>query len=130
MSQTNGLTESMIRDVVLEVLGKLPSNSVKTARVVPSGRPKAGSRPGGFGVFQDADRAAKAAQVAFEQLKTKGWSGRAKVVEIVKTLCWDKAREWGKIEFEETRIGRLDHKVEKLQGIKGVLGWSFSFHWV
>ena len=122
MSQTNGLTESMIRDVVLEVLGKLPSSSVKTARVVPSGRPKAGSRAGRFGVFQDADRAAKAAQVAFEQLKTKGWRGRAKVVEIVKTLCWDKAREWGRIEFEETRIGRLDHKIEKLQGIKGVLG--------
>ncbi len=77
MSQTNGLTESMIRDVVLEVLGKLPSSSVKTARVVPSGRPKTGSRAGRFGVFQDADRAAKAAQVAFEQLKTKGWRGRA-----------------------------------------------------
>ena len=44
------------------------------------------------------------------------------MVEIVKTLCWQKAEEWGRIEFEETRIGRLDHKVEKLQGIKGVLG--------
>ena len=122
MSQKNGLTEAMIRDVVLEVLGKLPSGSVKTAPGAPSRGPKACSSQSRFGVFQDAGRAAKAAQIAFEQLKTKGLSGRAKVVEIVKTLCWDKAREWGKIEFEETRIGRLDHKIEKLQGIKGVLG--------
>ncbi len=122
MSQTNGLTEAMIRDVVLEVLGKLPSNSVQAAKVVPPQRSKASACPRRFGVFQDAGRAAKAAQEAFEQLKTKGWRGRAKVVEIVKTLCWDKAREWGKIEFDETKIGRLDHKIEKLQGIKGVLG--------
>ena len=122
MSQTNGLTEAMIRDVVMEVLGKLPSGSVQTAPGAMSRRPKAGSSQSRYGVFQDAGRAAKAAQIAFEQLKTKGWSGRAKVVEIVKTLCWDKAREWGKIEFEETKIGRLDHKIEKLQGIKAVLG--------
>lgn len=114
MSQTNGVNEAMIRDVVLEVLSKLPSSSVQTARV-PSSK-------GRFGVYQDPIQAAEAAQSAFEQLKTKGWAGRAKVVEIVKTLCWDKAEEWGLIEFEETKIGRLDHKVEKLQGIKGVLG--------
>jgi aldehyde dehydrogenase len=122
MSQINGLNEAMIRDVVLEVLGKLPSTSVQTARV-PSSKPiKATATQGRYGVFQDPDQAAKAALVAFEQLKTKGWAGRAKVCEIVKTLCWDKAQEWGKIEFDETKIGRLDHKIEKLQGIKGVLG--------
>ena len=118
MSQPNAVNEAMIRDVVLEVLNKLPSSSIQTARTASVSSRTSGS----FGVYQDPTQAAKAAQGAFEQLKTKGWAGRAKVVEIVKTLCWDKAEEWGKIEFDETKIGRLDHKVEKLQGIKGVLG--------
>ena len=32
------------------------------------------------------------------------------------------AEDWGKLEFEETKIGRLDHKIEKLKIIKGVPG--------
>src|SRR5437879_6418740 len=32
------------------------------------------------------------------------------------------AVEWGRIELEETKIGRLDHKIEKLQIIKLVPG--------
>ena len=32
------------------------------------------------------------------------------------------AAEWGRIELEETKIGRLDHKIEKLRGIMGVPG--------
>ena len=114
MSQLNGVNEAMIRDVVLEVLGKLPSATMQTARA-----PASQSR---FGVFQDPVLAARAARDAFEQLQTKGWAGRSKVVEIVKTLCTDKAQEWGKIEFDETKIGRLEHKIEKLQGMNAVLG--------
>src|SRR3982750_4991627 len=33
-----------------------------------------------------------------------------------------KAIEWGKLELEETKIGRLDHKIEKLKIIKLVPG--------
>ena len=32
------------------------------------------------------------------------------------------AAEWGRIELEETKIGRLDHKIEKLKIIKLVPG--------
>jgi aldehyde dehydrogenase len=49
-------------------------------------------------------------------------AARAKVVEIVKTLAERNAADWGRIELEETRIGRLDHKIEKLQIIKLVPG--------
>ena len=52
----------------------------------------------------------------------KGVAARAKVVEIVKTLCDANAAEWGRFEFEETKIGRLDHKIEKLQIVKLVPG--------
>ena len=49
-------------------------------------------------------------------------AARAKVVEIIKTMAETNAEEWGKIEFEETKIGRLDHKIEKLKIIKLVPG--------
>src|SRR5207247_5386702 len=42
--------------------------------------------------------------------------------EIVKGMAESKAEEWGRIELEETKIGRLDHKIEKLKIIKLVPG--------
>jgi aldehyde dehydrogenase len=104
---------------VTEVLAKLQAGS--TPVVTPSIQ----SRPGRHGVFDDAATAARAARKGFEQLRTKGWAARAKVVEIVKSMCEDHSERWGRIEFEETKIGRLDHKVEKLLGIRNVLGTEF-----
>jgi aldehyde dehydrogenase len=74
------------------------------------------------GVFPDVPAATAAAQSAYEQLCRQGVAARAKVVEIVKQLCTDHAAEWGRFEFAETKIGRLDHKVEKLQIVKLVPG--------
>jgi aldehyde dehydrogenase len=73
-------------------------------------------------VFQDADEACEAAQRAFRQLQEKGMEARRKVVEIVKSMAEANAVAWGRIELEETHIGRLDHKIEKLQIIKLVPG--------
>ena len=83
--------------------------------------PASGSA-GRFGVFANAASAASAAADAQKQLRAHGHAGRAKVCEIVKALCTAKAVEWGKLEFEETKIGRLEHKVEKLQIVKLVPG--------
>jgi len=77
---------------------------------------------GKFGVFQDANEACAAAQAGFEQLREKGVAARSKVVEIVKAMADANAVEWGRIELEETKIGRLDHKIEKLKIIKLVPG--------
>ena len=110
------LSEAAIRDVVTEVLAKLQAGNTT---IVSS------SSPSRHGVFEDASSAAKAAQGGFEQLRKQGWAARAKVIEIVKTLCEDNADCWGKIEFDETRIGRLDHKIAKLHGIRNVLGTEF-----
>jgi aldehyde dehydrogenase len=113
------MTEAAIRSVVTEVISKLQSGN---ATVVT---PSIQSKPGRHGVFDDAASAARAARGGFEQLKEKGWAGRAKVVDIVKKMCSDHAVRWGTIEFEETKIGRLDHKIEKLQGIHNVLGTEY-----
>ena len=51
-----------------------------------------------------------------------GVAGRAKVIEIVKGLAVANAEPWGKFEMEETKIGRLDHKIGKLLLTKNVPG--------
>ncbi|HEY3857900.1 MAG TPA: aldehyde dehydrogenase family protein [Verrucomicrobiae bacterium] len=121
------LNENLIREVVEEVLGRLSGKS-------ESVKPKAGgddcgchknyngSGSGKFGVFQDANSACEAAGEAFVKLQEGGLAARRKVVSIIKTLAEANAVEWGRIELEETKIGRLDHKIEKLQIIKNVPG--------
>jgi aldehyde dehydrogenase len=121
------INETLIRDVVAEVLGRLgqaPSPAPSTGcGCSGNGQPSGGSvRRSQHGVFQDAGEACAAAEGGFRQLKVKGVAARAKVVELVKGIAEAKAVEWGKIELEETKIGRLDHKIEKLQIVKLVPG--------
>src|SRR3989475_2458200 len=125
------INESLIRDVVNEVLGRLggapaPKTSAPAQPTCCcNGQAHSSARPGlrgKFGVFQDANEACAAAHEAFLQLQQKGVAARRKIEEIVKTFADKNAAEWGRLELEETKIGRLDHKIEKLQIIKLVPG--------
>jgi aldehyde dehydrogenase len=126
----SAVNETLIRDVVTEVLGRLghtatpsPAPPKENCGCSGNSQPSGGSiRSGRHGVFQDANEACTAAHGAFLQLKQKGVEARAKVVEIVKALADANAVEWGRIELEETKIGRLDHKIEKLKILKLVPG--------
>ncbi len=109
----SAVNETLIRDVVAEVLGRLGQTGA--AKAAPSPAPKKedcncnhNSAPSGGsvsvgrgkgGVFQDASQACAAAHEAFLQLRKKGVAARAKVVEIVKTLSEANAVEWGRIEL-------------------------------
>jgi aldehyde dehydrogenase len=126
------LNENLIREVVEEVLGRLgPGRTNFSNGTVPGPIPKAdcdchknhnGAVGGQFGVFQDAASACAAAAEAFVKLQQGGIAARAQVVSIIKTLAAANAVEWGRLELDETKIGRLDHKIEKLQIIKLVPG--------
>src|SRR5216117_1449483 len=128
------INESLIRDVVSEVLGRLGGGAAPKTATEPAsaphscgcnGKAHSAANPalrGKFGVFQDADQACAAAHEAFLQLQRKGVAARRKIEEIVKTLCDKNAEAWGKLELDETKIGRLDHKIEKLKIIKLVPG--------
>ena len=128
----SAINESLIREVVAEVLGRLgqspaiasaPAPTVPKAACGCNGHPAGGGHGRGrYGVFQDANEACTAAHAGFEQLRAKGVAARVKVVEIVKSMADANAVEWGRIELEETKIGRLDHKIEKLKIIKLVPG--------
>ena len=126
----SAINESLIRDVVAEVLGRLGQGQVPSPAPASCGcsgnghtQPSGGSiGRGRHGVFPDANEACAAAHEGFLQLKQKGVAARAKVIEIVKALATANAAEWGRVELEETKIGRLDHKIEKLQILKLVPG--------
>ena len=131
------VNETLIRDVVAEVLGRLGNNGATAAtKPAPSapapksescgcGTRKVASAPalrGKFGVFATAEEACEAAQEAFLQLKEKGIAARRKIEEIVKAMAEKNAEPWGTIEYNETKIGRLDHKIAKLGLIRLVPG--------
>src|SRR5690349_11169368 len=132
MSQIN---ETLIRDVVADVMNRIGGGTAAAPAVAAPAKPAADcsckheNRPvvgaaarGKFGVFATADEACAAAQEAFLQLQQKGMAARRKIEAIVKTLAEKNAEPWGKIELEETKIGSLPHKVAKLGLIKLVPG--------
>ena len=135
MSQSSNINENLIREVIEDVLSRLGNgSSVATPPAAPSLPAAAGAEAGSgagkgaaargrhHGVFEDAEEACSAAHSAFLQLREKGVAARAWIVEMIKRMATDRAEEWGRLELEETKIGRLDHKIEKLQIIKLVPG--------
>ncbi|GIX03235.1 MAG: aldehyde dehydrogenase [Planctomycetaceae bacterium] len=107
-----------IRLVVEEVLAALGKS------LSPS-KGKTPPRDGDWGVFRSVEQAIAAAAEAFEQLSEAPLAQRALIVELVKDICDRDADELGRLELEETRIGRLDHKIEKLKIIRRVPGVEF-----
>ena len=104
-----------IRSVVQEVLAQLGKAPKSTAP----------QRDGDMGVFQSVDQAVAAANEGFKKLSDSPLAARKTVIEIVRRICDEQAEELGRLEFEETKIGRLDHKIEKLKIIKLVPGVEF-----
>jgi aldehyde dehydrogenase len=47
---------------------------------------------------------------------------RGKMVAIVRRICNDRREELGHMEMEETKVGRLEHKILKLTNMRFVLG--------
>jgi aldehyde dehydrogenase len=100
------VTDDLIRSVVQEVLGHMKS---------PNGVSKAKPATGSAGVFASVDEAVAAASAAQARFEALGLEARRKAVDCVRRICRDRAEELGREEFEETQIGRLPHKIEKLK---------------
>jgi len=98
------VTDDLIRSVVKEVL-----SSVRNGQTAPKNGQAKGS-----GVFADVDSAVAAASAAQREFEARGLTARKKAVAAIRKICVDKAQQLGLEEFEETKIGRLKHKVDKL----------------
>jgi aldehyde dehydrogenase len=101
------VTEELVRNVVQEVLSTMRSGDGKGT----NGK----ARP--WGVFSDANAAVGAAVEAQREFESRGLEDRRKAVQCIRKICSEQAEELGRAELEETNIGRLPHKIEKLQVI-------------
>ena len=122
---STAVNENLIRGIVEEVLGRLskagaPGGSFKSAARVP-----VEAQHATMGCFKMRPRLAKRHTSLICSFVKKGVAGRRRVEEIVKTLAYKNSAEWGRIELEETKIGRLDHKIGKLTGLKAVPGVDY-----
>ena len=108
---SNQIDPQLVSQVVGEVIARLRSQE-SSAGVVKS--PAPASVPTGFGVYDDMNRAIEAAHTSFIKLRESGVSARRKAIAVIRKMCVEKAQEWGTLEFNETKIGRLVHKIEKL----------------
>ncbi|MDZ7638461.1 MAG: aldehyde dehydrogenase family protein [Bryobacterales bacterium] len=76
----------------------------------------------GEGVFATIEEAVRAAGEAQRHVALMSLEDRGKMIAIIRRLCVENAREWAAMELAETKLGRVDHKVEKLLSIPKVLG--------
>lgn len=109
------VTDELVRNVVQEVLsnmrnGKAPASNGKAACIKP-----ASAKPGVWGVFEDVDQAVAAATAAQRDFEKRSFDERKKAIDCIRRISISQAEPLGREEFEETRIGKLAHKIEKLQ---------------
>src|SRR5688572_9197863 len=80
---------------------------------------------GQFGIYANVDQAVAAATESQRKLVRLSLDDREAIVKLIKSMAKANAEAWGKMELDETEIGRLDHKIEKLQILELVPGVEF-----
>jgi aldehyde dehydrogenase len=99
------INEDIIRSVVAQVIAEVS----RGAHAAPA------SHHGRHGLFTCVDEAVKAARTAFEQLQERGLEERRRIIEHIRRISIEQCVELGTMEMNETKIGRLEHKIEKLK---------------
>lgn len=101
------INEALIRSVVAQVLSEVARGGAH----VSSG-PKFAGR---HGVFTCVNEAVAAARDAFEQLSERSREDRKRIISHIRRISIDNCVELGTMEMNETKVGRLAHKIEKLK---------------
>jgi aldehyde dehydrogenase len=99
-------TETLIRNVVQQVLAEVGG-------IPPMANGRGYARR--FGVFTDVNEAVAAANEAFDQLSERTIEDRKRIIDHIRRISIEQCVELGTMEMEETKIGRLEHKIEKLK---------------
>jgi len=116
-------SEELVSSIVREVLDRLQGMPASSSRpTLAPARTEIKGKPQGHGVFSTVDEAVKAAHEVQPHLAGLSLDKRNEILEIIRKICEDRAEELAEMEYEETQIGRLDHKIEKLRIIRRVLG--------
>lgn len=109
-------TEALVRDVVQQVLKQMGGDAaaVSTSAGASGSAASSASYKGRYGIFTDVDEAVAAATEAFEELSSRTIEDRERIIGHIRRISIDQCVELGTMEMEETKIGRLEHKIEKL----------------
>jgi aldehyde dehydrogenase len=102
------VTDDMVRRVVSQVLSRMRNGAAPAPAQNGKGR---------HGVFSEVNSAVSAASTAQREFEKRGLEDRRKAIDCIRRICSDQAADLGREELEETKIGRLPHKIEKLKVI-------------
>ncbi len=109
------IDETLIRNVVEQVVTRLGGNGNGNGAAVPVVGPVAAGYQGRFGLFTCVDEAVAAAAESFERLSRGTLEDRKRIIGHIRRISIEQSVELGTMEMEETKIGRLAHKIEKLE---------------
>jgi aldehyde dehydrogenase len=114
--------EQMVAEIAKEVVSRLQAHmNGGTAQPAP-GVAAGNGTAGNDGIFETVDEAVKASAEAQKKVALLSLEDRGRIVSIIRNLCESRKQEFGKLELDETGLGRLDHKLQKLEIVKNVLG--------
>jgi len=117
------LIANVVREVVARLQAQLPAPRGQEAAAAPApaaAAPKAAASEDG--VFETVDEAVAAAAEAQKKVAAMSLDERGRIIAILRRVCRERAHQLAKMELDETHLGRLDHKIEKLLAVEFVLG--------
>jgi len=128
------LSEADVRTIIRQVLERFPAPASSSATSSPASaasggdgltRPapertaaKAGDIPSvgaGYGVFETMDQAVDAARAAFPAYRALPIAKRTQLIDAIRKVALENAETIAKAELAETKLGRVDHKIIKLE---------------
>jgi aldehyde dehydrogenase len=110
------INEDLIRSVVFQVLSEVRQQNGNGHASTSTALKKSQSPfAGRYGQFDSVDEAVSAARHAFEQLRERSMEDRKRIIDHIRRISIRDCVELGTMEMNETKIGRLVHKIEKLK---------------
>jgi aldehyde dehydrogenase len=115
------IQDQVIAEIAKEVVARLRVQMQLPDKPAVAATVPASSVAARDGVFSTVDEAVNAAYEAQKRVAALSLDERGKLVDIIVRICNDRREELGRMEMEETKVGRLDHKILKLTNMRFVL---------
>lgn len=110
------MQESQIAAIVDEVVKKLGERGIAPAGAQTPVRSNGSGATGQHGVFATMEEAAEAAWKAQKVYGDATMEQRKRVLDTIRETALANKHDFAQRELDETKLGRLDHKIAKLEG--------------
>ncbi len=101
------INEDQLRNLIQNIVKQVVSQPEST-QVSPATNSK-----GDWGVFDDMNDAVEAAHEAFQLFKERSVQCRKTITDSVRQMTMDYKEEFARMTVEETKMGRVEHKIAK-----------------